>query len=137
MKSYPVVVLNVFWSLISILGYFGVKLESKKSFSPIVFNILITIVSVSMIILMNKNVDSLSFTTTFIYVAAYLLFSVSALSKLDYLLWCSIGFLLIFPHLIEKEQFAVSINEIYGFVIGIVGIIKIIKEKKKLKETTN
>lgn len=69
------------------LGYFGVKLESKKSFSPIVFNILITIVSVSMIILMNKDVDSLAFTTTFIYVAAYLLFSVSALSKLDYLLW--------------------------------------------------
>lgn len=68
---------------------------------------------------------------------AYLLFSVSALSKLDYLLWCSLGFLLIFPHLMEKDQFAVSINEIYGFVIGIVGIIKIIKEKKKLKETTN
>lgn len=133
--SYPIITLNIFWAFISLLGYYELDPTKNMTFLKRVnVNYIIVLVSIMLFWLLGQSFETLAYITTFIYLMAYFAFSTNTLKKLDYLVWCSFGFLMLIPHLVDKNHFSVSINEIYGFVIGLIGINKILKENKESKK---
>jgi len=129
--SWPVVVLNIIWGWLS---WEAIKKRSSvKGIPPVIANYFLYFTAglgVSWLIL--GNFDSAAYATTAIYVLAYALFCGQKISKLAYLTWCTVGFVLLIPHLLQYLQYSVMAAEGVGFAIGIVAIAKILYGKSKL-----
>lgn len=132
LKSYPPVVLNVFWVLISILGLLKREsLTNEKPKRPKVTLLFILLIPIIILLLGYfylveiEFVDLISMATAFIYSAAYLSLTLNLISKKNYLLLCLLGFVLFIPHLIDKLQLTLLVNEIYGAAVAFFGIVKI------------
>lgn len=125
--SYPIVFLNVVWLVISFVGLHNHGKE--KTYSKIkekdfylTFALLSSVIVIAYTYL--KNLDLLAYYASFLYIASYGLFAAKRIEKDVYLTCCFIGFFFILPHLIEKQQYSVMINEGYGAVVSLLGILK-------------
>lgn len=134
LNSYPIVLLNIIWIMISIYGYFNVGKKSNILYCRKVF-ILFSFLTIGIfgIYLQTKNIDLLAYYTTFIYISVYFLFASGRVGKESYLFWCLIGFFLVLPHLFDKMQYAIFLNEGYGAIISILGLLKSYKKKDNKK----
>jgi len=136
LKSYPPVALNVFWVLISILGLLKKDSVSISQFRDYQKHTVIFIVITSSVFLLISNiylvnlsfVDSISIATTFIYSAGYLSLIIGLISKRMYLNFCLVGFVLFVPHLVDKMQLTLLVNEFYGAIIAFFGVWKLRKQ---------
>lgn len=136
--SYPVVLLNILWIAISAYGYFShsknkevnSRLQNKDKFVNLGYFIIASLI----LLCFWGNDNILAYFTTFLYVSTYFLFASKIIKKETYLLWCAVGFIFIFPHLIDKMQYSVLINETYGFIVSIIGIYKTFKNKQTFEE---
>jgi hypothetical protein len=130
--SWPVVVLNVLWAGLSIMAlrkenYFKNIPDSMMQLS------LYLSAAIGLICLAVGEYDGAAYMTTYIYFIAYAQLCAEMRSKLNYLTWCSVGFLLLIPHLVVVFQYSVLASESLGFVIGIIAIIKMLMKKSELK----
>lgn len=133
LKSYPPVVLNLFWVLISALALIknnsqinkNRKKQTKKTLSLISSTTILFLVLSHFYLLELNFIDSISMATAFIYSAGYLSLILGFISKRAYLSLCLVGFIMFAPHLIEKLQITLLINEFYGAIVAIFGILKI------------
>lgn len=137
LESYPIVVLNFLWMVISIYAFFDKKILpksiNKKYLFLLYLSFLLGLISVLCHFLNIKieliNFESIAaYQTTFIYLFAYVLFVEKIIIKKEYLIWTTLGFFILFPHLMYNFQYSVLFNEVIGAIIGILGIIKIKKE---------
>jgi hypothetical protein len=132
--SWPVVVLNVLWAGLSIMA-----LREENYFKNIPDNLMQLSLYLSAIVgvacLVVGEYDGAAYMTTYIYFIAYAQLCAKLRSKLNYLTWCSIGFLLLIPHLLIAFQYSVLASESLGFVIGIIAIVKILIKKSELGTT--
>lgn len=138
LKSYPVVFLNSIWLILSLSAYFEKKILPEKINNNFLyalhFSFLIGILSVCLYLFEIKSVfinfeNLAAFQTTFIYLFAYVLFIEKIITKKEYLIWTTLGFFILLPHLIFYFQYSVLFNEVFGAILGILGIIKIIKKE--------
>ena len=138
LKSYPVVFLNLIWLILSLSAYFEKKILPEKINNNFLytlhFSFLIGILSVCLHLSGIKSIfidfESLAaFQTTFIYLFAYVLFIEKIITKKEYLIWTTLGFFILFPHLLFHFQYSVMFNEILGAILGILGIIKIVRKE--------
>ena len=140
LKSYPVIWLNLIWRIISLWAYFDKNLLpenlSEKYLILLYISFIVGIISVgfhftglNLFIIDFENIAA--YQTMFIYVFAYSLFVSKVIDKRQYLIWTTLGFFILFPHLILHFQYSVLFNEIFGAVVGILGIIRLNRKIKK------
>jgi len=128
LDSYPVLFLNLVWSVISYYGY--VTFDDKKNLNRkyIDKKIFILLFIISIIILsiffFNRSADMLAYYISFLYIFIYCLLASNFVKKESYLLWTVIGFFFLMPHLLEKMQYIIFINEICILIISFVGLYK-------------
>lgn len=137
LESYPVIFLNLIWTIISLFAYFDKQLLpehlSKKFLSLLYISFSVGIVSVILHFTKFEIFDFqniAAYQTMFIYVFAYSLFVSKVIDKRQYLIWTTLGLFILFPHLILHFQYSVLFNEIFGAVVGILGIIRLTKKEK-------
>jgi hypothetical protein len=136
LSSYPFVVLNILWLMISIIGYKKINIKSILLGSKKIKNIQANIILFGLLIhgliqLYLNNNNEAAWMTTFIYLTSYLLFSTRIISRETYLTWCIPAFLISIPHLLEVSNFAVIINEFIGAVISVYSVSFFVYNKFK------
>lgn len=132
--SYPIIILNAFWILISIYGYITHdKKPDNDKYKDKLIAIFLSITSILAVGLyfVYQNIDLLAYYTTFLYIFIYFMFASHYVKKESYLFWCLVGFFFVFPHLFEKMQYSVFLNEGYGAIISCIGLYKSYVKTKK------
>ncbi len=132
--SIPIVILNLLWMLISIYGFLHFEKkanQSKKYIDSIFFGVFLILSAFVLFFFMeSRDINLLAYYTTFIYVTSYFLFASGFIRKESYLLYCIIGFFLVIPHLADKMQYAIFLNEGYGFIVSFLGLYKSYRIRK-------
>lgn len=139
LESYPIVILNILWMLISVYGFYNQDKKDKNETNykcKTLFYVLTLTTSALLcyFFLVDSNIHLLAYYTTFIYVSVYFLFAAGWVSKESYLFWCLTGFFLVLPHLFDKMQYAIFLNEGYGAIVSVLGLLKSYKNKKMHKK---
>lgn len=124
LESWPVVWLNVIWGGLSWMSIKEKKLFGEHSTRYLVY-LTYPIFLVGLGFLLLGEYDLAAYMTTGLYVIAYALICSKEIAKLSYLIWCSLGFLLLVPHLLQHLQYSVMAAEGIGFLIGVIAIAKI------------
>ena len=130
LESYPIVLLNIIWFIISIYWFLGYE-KSNNIKNTIKYKLwitwLITIISSIAIYIyfQTNNNDYLAYNCTFIYIFTYFLFSLKFISKKTYLFWWIIWYFFIILHLFEKFQYSVLVNETIWVIIWLTWLTKI------------
>jgi len=134
LQSYPVFGLNLVWMLLSLSAYYDYTIIRINKFPHSILKVIFAIGVISVFMeywgyekILFNNISG--WCVTLIYLIAYYLFAQKMLSKKNYLIWTTLGFFLIISHLIEYSQYAVMVEEIVGTVVGIIGIIKIMRSE--------
>ena len=135
LQSYPVMLLNIIWSIISVYWFFhyekSKQMRDTKKYRGWIFSILVAISWLFIFIyLKTNNNDYLAYNCTFIYLFTYFLFSLKFISKRWYLFWGIIWYFFVIFHLFDKFQYSVLINETIWVIIWLTGLTKIYLENK-------
>lgn len=132
LESYPLVVLDLLWFFISIMGYFNHKKNIKENILNKSYLYFLNFIILVMIICIAYFFDfeTLGWITTFIYVFTYYLYSKKRITLAYYLILGILGFLILIPHLYIKMSYSVFFNEFIGAIISIIGLYKINKKIK-------
>lgn len=133
--SWPIVILNIIWCYLSFNKVFNnsnnkfLFIKDRKNVYEIYRKyktviILLTSLSITGILVAfgHNGVAMLGVT---IYFVTYALLVSSMMNKRDYLIASVIGFLFIAPHLIIINSWPVLFNESIGFVVAIIGVLRI------------
>jgi hypothetical protein len=130
--SWPVVILNILWLALSVMA---LRKENyfKHISSDLMQGSLYVAASIGAVCVFMGLYDAAAYMTTYIYFIAYALLCGNERSKLNYLVWCSIGFVMLIPHLFIAFQYSVMGGETLGFVISLIAIYKtLFKEKEAI-----
>lgn len=133
LSSWPVVVLNIGWMMIAIFGLSLSKINIPNiaiTFFPILlkFSLLIGLISFT-----SGYYDIAGFAVTAIYIFAYSLLVAGKFTNINYIWWCSAGYLILIPHLISFDQYSVLVGESIGFIIGLFGLFKFYFSPKEVQ----
>lgn len=121
--SWPIVALNAMWVVISIYGLLARPVFRKTP--PALIQSVYLAAAVGVFSLGLGFNDIAAIMTTYIYFIAYALLNSQLYSKKQYLIWCSVGFVLLVAHLIEVNQYSVLASESLAFCVGVIALIKI------------
>ncbi|MBD78102.1 MAG: hypothetical protein CL840_04030 [Crocinitomicaceae bacterium] len=125
LSSWPVIALNVGWGLIAFYGFlYASDLKVNEKILGISTRLLWLSLLVGVLAVCVKDYDLAGFSVTSIYILAYALLAAKRFSNIDYIWWCSIGFILLIPHLVMVNQYSVLAGETIGFIIGLFGLVK-------------
>jgi hypothetical protein len=127
LESYPALTLDIIWLGISIIGF--MKIALPKQIIHLKY-LLPPIILCGLVCLALGNWTLAAFSTTGLYVIAYLIFSAHQSSKLWYLSYCLMGYVLFFPHLLDAKSYSVFVMETVSFLIGAVGVYQLTKVNK-------
>lgn len=120
--SYPTAVLNVLWLGVAALGY--VNWEYPKATKN--FRFLLPIITILGFFALALGKYTLAaYACTAIYIFGIILFSAHHISRVSYLAWCLLAFLLLFPHLVEYKSYAVLIQESISAFLTLCAIHKL------------
>lgn len=135
LQSYPVILLNILWFMISIYAFLNHKVEKNEKLikrnKKIILNIILAL-SI-FIVFIKYGIDKLAWITTSIYIFSYFLYSRKNITLNYYLALGVIGFVIIIPHLLIKESYSVLMNETVNALISIKALILINKEQRREK----
>lgn len=126
--SWPVVVLNVAWALIALIGFLKAKPSESHQSKPSSKLSLSLIFAYTLIFfyygtfIQYLGHESGGWYATAFYLSGFLLLSMNLIQSRHYLYICLLGFFMLFPHLFVTQNYAVLTNETIGALIGIWGI---------------
>jgi hypothetical protein len=128
LESYPIVVLDSIWAILSIYGfiYYHKNKELSNNLIHIGFSSFFIFFSMVIVFLV-WGVSMLAWVTTFIYLLSYFLLSSGRINIHYYLFVCIIGFIISIPHLIEVQSYSVFINE---FIAASISSYRLFNDKQ-------
>lgn len=120
--SYPVVILNVLWMMIGLVGTKHIQMPSF-AVHPNVVGVLTTLIGATLAAF--GNLTAAAYATTVLYLLGFFLYATKSISRFSYLCWSVAGYVILIPHLIEMRSYSVLLNETVGAIICSAGLVKI------------
>ena len=126
--SYPLVVLNVLWLLLSIAGYYQVV---YPSWVHCMRHILPVLAVLGILSLVSREYTWAAYVCMSMYVVSFVLFSARTLKRLGYLSWCVLAYFFTVPHLIEYSSFAILAQETFLVLVSLHAIFQLRRSGSK------
>lgn len=138
LTSYPIVILNAFWAILSfsraILGAREIPQIAQfftasriadwcRHLSPQWSLSLIMIITGALSIVLGP--DDVAYIGSALYVLSYFALTAHMIKKSSYLIAGLLGYGMLVPHLVEVASWAVLINETLGAMIAAVGLMRL------------
>jgi hypothetical protein len=124
LQSWPTVILNVLWLGVSFLGIKETKSPNGVKWLTVVLYVLI---AWAMHAVVTGEVEKAGYLMVALFFVSYFMFSIKAMSKLEYLWWSTVGTVLFIPHLLTFNNYSIMIKEGVSFIIGLVSMYPLYK----------